>query len=250
MERSPRQSKTSHPRMPQLFPTRRVRVHLKGIGSNCIPASRIRLFGQAPCGRGSGRRAAEPRIHRPASPLAPGNHEAVCPSVPTPRRQRRLAIAKLATRALAEASSWSSCNREAARRKACGFHEIAQKRFSHKASVGSSAVIGNAPLVGKSNCDPSPIELYLRKPVEEPRGRFAAGDDEPRDASRRDRRAQALRRSVSEILRQPSAIGELAAMQIRLNHSYSSFQVRPSRSIKATDALGPHVPAAYGRGNS
>jgi hypothetical protein len=168
-----------------------------------------------------------------ASPLAPRKHEAVCPSVPTPSTTTSAGDCKLATRALAAASSWSTCNQE-----------IAQERLSRKASVGSSAVIGDAPLVGKSNCDPSPIKLYLRKPVEEPRGRFAAGDDEHRDASRRDRRAQALRRSVSEILRQPSAIGEVAAMQIRLNHSYSSFQVRPSRSIKATDALGPHVPAA------
>ncbi len=59
-----------------------------------------------------------------------------------------------------------------------------------------------------------------------------------------------LRRPVGQSQGQLFAVGEFTAMEIGLNHSYSSFQVRPSRSIKATDALGPHVPAAYGRGGS
>ena len=79
--------------------------------------------------------------------------------------------------------------------------------------------------------------------------RLAAGDDQQRHAPRLDGVAQTLRCPVAPALgASVFAVRRIRGAAIAFiassGHSYSSFQVRPSRSISATEALGPQVPAA------
>ena len=129
--------------------------------------------------------------------------------------------------------------REARRRRA-----IAQQRLAHQSRIRSRAIVGDAPFVGERDGHAGPVELRFDSAAKK-----RAGDVPPETTSSAAPRAAMAARKRSAVhsakaVRRAPRRWRIRGVEIGCYHSYSSFQVRPSRSISATDALGPQVPAA------
>ena len=188
----------------------------------------------------------------------PGKNEAVWPSSPMPsttdverQRQRRDARVGLGQAALRA----SAPPRDRAARTAPPPAASLQQVVAHQPRVGA---------VGRSRRHPALVDQRHRRPWP---SRAAARDSaceeirrracrrRPRSAARSHARARSPPRRLSPatVLRRSARSGQLVAGRAKSctsgesrrvrHHSLSSCQVRPSRSISATAALGPQVPA-------